>query len=88
MEAIVHPHEPSVEWEQMNPLLDEAMAQLRARDRDALVLEIGSCDHERDACDYPDLDMVAKAGVEAYLHRDGTPYPVKPVGAWLVGQEP
>ena len=57
-------------------------------DRDALVLEIGSCDHERDACDYPDVDMVAKAGVEAYLHRDGTPYPVKPVGAWLVGQEP
>lgn len=55
--------------------------------RDAVVLEIGNRD-PRDGCDYPDLDMVAKAGVEPYLHRDGAPYPVKPQGAWLVGQQP
>ena len=30
--------------------------------RDAVVLEIGNVD-PRDACDYPDIDMVAKAGV-------------------------
>ncbi len=54
---------------------------------DAVVLEIGNRD-ARDGCDYPDLDMIAKAGVEPYLHRDGAPYPVKSQGAWLVGQQP
>ncbi len=44
--------------------------------RDAIVLEVGTRD-ERDSCDYPDIDMVAKAGVVAYSHRDGTEYPVK-----------
>jgi len=46
-------------------------------DRDAVVLEVGNSDHRRDRCDYPDIDMVAEPGVEAYLHRDGAPYPVK-----------
>jgi uncharacterized cupin superfamily protein len=42
---------------------------------DAVYLEIGSRRPETDACDYPDIDMVAKAGEPFYRHRDGTPYP-------------
>jgi uncharacterized cupin superfamily protein len=45
-------------------------------DREAVVLEIGNSDRERDRCVYSDIDMVAEPGVEPYLHRDGTPYPV------------
>lgn len=44
--------------------------------RPAKVLEIGTSD-PRDGCDYPDIDMVAKPGVAAYSHRDGTEYPLK-----------
>ena len=55
---------------------------------DALVLEIGGRDPERDVCDYPDIDMVAKPGVEPYLHRDGAAYPLNERRPWLVGQEP
>jgi len=44
-------------------------------DRDAVYLEIGSRRPETDACDYPDIDMVARAGEPFYRHRDGTPYP-------------
>jgi uncharacterized cupin superfamily protein len=44
--------------------------------RPARVLEIGNAD-PRDRCVYADIDMVAEPGVEAYSHRDGTPYPVK-----------
>ena len=44
-------------------------------DRDALLLEVGSRLPEADACDYPDIDMLAEPGVVPYLHRDGTPYP-------------
>jgi uncharacterized cupin superfamily protein len=56
-------------------------------DRDAVVLEVGTRDPERDACDYPDIDMVAKAGEAHYRRRDGTPYPVKQKSTWLAGQE-
>ncbi|HEX7761836.1 MAG TPA: cupin domain-containing protein [Caulobacteraceae bacterium] len=45
--------------------------------RPAKVLEIGNSD-PRDACDYPDIDMIAKPGVAAYSHRDGTEYPISP----------
>ncbi len=38
MEIPVNSSEPDSNWVQLSPLLDEAMAQLRARDRDALVL--------------------------------------------------
>ena len=41
---------------------------------DAVVLEIGSRFPEEDACDYPDIDMIAPAGAPHYAHRDGTPY--------------
>ncbi|MBU1378928.1 MAG: cupin domain-containing protein [Alphaproteobacteria bacterium] len=44
-------------------------------DRDAVYLEIGSRRPEVDACDYPDLDMVARPAEPFYRHRDGTPYP-------------
>jgi len=44
-------------------------------DRDAIYIEIGSRKPEVDACDYPDIDMVARAGEPFYRHRDGTPYP-------------
>ena len=45
-------------------------------DRPAKVLEIGNS-HPEDRCVYPDIDMIAEPGVEAYLHRDGTPYPIR-----------
>ena len=44
-------------------------------DRDAVYLEVGSRRPETDACDYPDIDMVARQGEPFYRHRDGTPYP-------------
>jgi uncharacterized cupin superfamily protein len=43
---------------------------------DALVLEVGNSDPAHDRCVYPDIDMTAEPGVEAYTHRDGTPYPL------------
>ena len=45
-------------------------------DREAVVLEIGNSDREHDRCVYSDIDMVAEPGVEPYLHRDGSPYPL------------
>lgn len=42
---------------------------------DAVYLEMGSRRPETDACDYPDIDMVARPGDAFYRHRDGTPYP-------------
>jgi uncharacterized cupin superfamily protein len=42
---------------------------------DAVYLEVGSRRPGTDACDYPDIDMVARAGEPGYRHRDGTPYP-------------
>ena len=53
--------------------------------QDALLLEIGSRD-QRDGCVYPDIDMVAPAGVDYYAHRDGAPYPKAGASTWLVGQ--
>jgi uncharacterized cupin superfamily protein len=44
-------------------------------DRVAVYLEVGSRRGAKDACDYPDIDMVARAGDSYYHHRDGTPYP-------------
>jgi uncharacterized cupin superfamily protein len=56
-------------------------------DRDALVLEIGTRDPDRDRCVYPDIDMIAAPKATPYLHRDGTPYPLNGASTWLVGQE-
>ncbi len=44
-------------------------------ERDAVYLEVGTRRPDIDGCDYPDIDMVAKAGEPFYRHRDGTPYP-------------
>src|SRR5436190_18412812 len=38
MEAVTHSSQTDSTWEQLSPVLDEAMAQLRDKDRDALVL--------------------------------------------------
>jgi uncharacterized cupin superfamily protein len=43
-------------------------------DREAVLLEVGSRRPEYDACAYPDIDMAAPAGLDGYVHRDGTPY--------------
>jgi uncharacterized cupin superfamily protein len=40
----------------------------------ALLLEVGSRFPERDAVDYPDIDLVIPVGTRAYHHRDGRPY--------------
>lgn len=42
---------------------------------EAVLLEVGTRSPAADACDYPDIDMVAPAGTDGYFHRDGTPYP-------------
>ena len=44
-------------------------------DRGALVLEVGARRPDRDAVDYPDIDLVIPEGTRAYHHRDGRPYP-------------
>jgi uncharacterized cupin superfamily protein len=41
---------------------------------DAIYLEVGSRRPDVDACDYPDIDMVARPAEPFYRHRDGTPY--------------
>ena len=43
-------------------------------DRVAVYLEVGSRRPQTDACDYPDIDMVARPGEPFYRHRDRTPY--------------
>ena len=42
---------------------------------EAVLLEVGTRAPPSDACDYPDIDMIALAGTDGYFHRDGTPYP-------------
>jgi uncharacterized cupin superfamily protein len=46
-------------------------------DREVVLLEMGSRRPDQDSCDYPDIDMVARAGEDIYRHRDGSPYPEK-----------
>jgi uncharacterized cupin superfamily protein len=43
-------------------------------DREAVLLEVGSRRPGDDACDYPDIDLILKAGETTYRHRDGRPY--------------
>ena len=47
-------------------------------DADAVLLEIGARDPERDAVDYPDIDLTIRAGARTFLHKDGEPYPPSP----------
>lgn len=44
-------------------------------DTEAVVLEVGSRNTDRDAVDYPDIDLAIRAGSRDFLHKDGTPYP-------------
>jgi uncharacterized cupin superfamily protein len=41
---------------------------------DVVLLEIGSRNPELDSVDYPDIDLTIRAGTDAFLHTDGTPY--------------
>jgi uncharacterized cupin superfamily protein len=43
-------------------------------DRELVLLEVGARRPAEDACDYPDIDMVAPAGRDGYFHRDGAAY--------------
>ena len=45
---------------------------------EVLLLEIGSRNPERDAVDYPDIDLEIRAGARTFLHKDGSPYPPRP----------
>lgn len=42
---------------------------------EAVVLEVGARNPDRDGVDYPDIDLTIRPGTRAYLHKDGTPYP-------------
>lgn len=42
-------------------------------DKDAVILEVGTRNPERDATDYPDIDMRYEPR-KGYVRRDGTPY--------------
>ena len=44
-------------------------------DTEAVVLEVGSRNTDRDAVDYPDIDLTIRGGSRDFLHKDGTPYP-------------
>ena len=45
---------------------------------EAVLLEIGARQPERDAVDYPDIDLTIPAGTRTFAHKDGTPYPRRP----------
>ena len=45
---------------------------------EAVLLEIGSRNPERDSVDYPDIDLMIRAGARAFLHKDGATYPPRP----------
>ena len=45
---------------------------------EAVLLEIGTRNPERDAVDYPDIDLAIAAGARAFVHKDGAPYPRRP----------
>lgn len=53
--------------------------QLQNRsDAEAVCLEVGLRNPERDGVDYPDIDLTIRAGARDFLHKDGTPYPPRP----------
>jgi uncharacterized cupin superfamily protein len=41
---------------------------------EAVLLEVGTRREDEDACDYPDIDMVARPGEDGFRRRDGTRY--------------
>jgi len=42
---------------------------------EAVLLEIGARDPDRDAVDYPDIDLTIREGTGEFSHKDGRPYP-------------
>ena len=46
-------------------------------DAELVLLEIGSRRPGEDGADYPDIDLVLRAGEAGYRHRDGTAYEAK-----------
>jgi len=46
--------------------------------KEAVILEIGTRNPKGDGVDYPDIDLVIRAGSAGYVHRDGKPYPPQP----------
>ena len=42
---------------------------------DAVLLEIGARNAERDAVEYPDIDLMLRSGERRYRHKDGSAYP-------------
>jgi uncharacterized cupin superfamily protein len=42
---------------------------------DAVLLEVGARNADRDAVDYPDIDLMLRSGERSYRHKDGSPYP-------------
>jgi len=51
---------------------------------DAVILEVGSRREAEDGCDYPDIDMIARAGEEIYRRRDGTPERVRSSTVFMI----
>lgn len=51
---------------------------LNRADTEAVLLEVGARNPDRDAVDYPGIDLEIRAGTRTFLHRDGTPYPPRP----------
>jgi uncharacterized cupin superfamily protein len=45
---------------------------------EAVLLEIGTRQPDRDAVDYPDIDLTILEGTREFAHKDGTPYPSAP----------
>ena len=53
--------------------------QLQNRtETEVVILEVGARNPERDAVDYPDIDLAIAAGARTFVHKDGTPYPPRP----------
>lgn len=47
-------------------------------DVEAVVLEVGTRNPDQDGAEYPDIDLTIRPGMNAFLHKDGTPYPPRP----------
>ncbi len=48
-------------------------------DRDVVVLEVGTRRPAEDGAEYPDIDMVVKAGERVFRRRDGSAYDAAPL---------
>jgi uncharacterized cupin superfamily protein len=51
---------------------------LNRTNADAVLLELGARHPDRDAVDYPDIDLTIREGTREFSHKDGKPYPSRP----------